>query len=287
MASDQILKEPEKQKLEQLRELLFAEQIKLQQEIVDKVHALEEEINVPEKLEPHLEPHFEKHIKFLQANFPNLFRTSLTKALEEQVSGSNDAIINALYPIMGKMITRYIKNELEKLSQRIDEAQQDFFSLHSWKMRAKSFITGIPYHELVMKDNLLIKLEEVFLIDNESGLLLGHHSFNNLMDPDMIAGMLTGIKGFVEHAFQQDAQDLETVEYEKYKIVINTFQNFYIASVVSGTLSQDFKESLDEEVLDFLKSVKLSRQMDVTGALQQEMSEKLKDHFHGFNQLDQ
>lgn len=287
MANDHILIESEQQQLEQLRQLLFEEQIKLQEDIVEKVQSLEEEINVPEKLEPHLEPHFEKHIAFLQENFPNLFRTSLTRALEEQVANSNDAIINALYPIIGKMITRYIKNELEKLSQRIDEAQRDFFSLHSWKMRAKSFITGIPYHELVMKDNLEVNLEEVFLIDNESGLLLGHYSFNDLMDPDMIAGMLTGIKGFVEHAFQQDAQDLETVEYEKYKIVINTFKNFYIASVVSGTLSQDFKESLDEEVLDFLKSVKLSQQADVTGALQQEMSEKLKEHFHGFNQLDQ
>lgn len=107
------------------------------------------------------------------------------------------------------------------------------------------------------------------------------------MDPDMIAGMLTGIKGFVEHAFQQDAQDLETVEYEKYKIVINTFQNFYIASVVSGTISQAFEDRLNEEVLDFLKSVKLRPQTDVTGALQQEMSEKLKEHFHGFNKLDQ
>lgn len=287
MSTNQLISDPEKKKLETLRKLLFEEQIKLQTEMVEKVNSLEEEITDPEKLESHLSPHFDNHIKFLQENFPNLFRTSLTKALEEQVSGSNDAIINALYPIIGKMITRYIKNELEKLSQRIDEAQRDFFSLHSWKLRFKSFITGIPYRELVMQDNLVTNLEEVFLIDNESGLLLGHYSFNNLMDPDMIAGMLTGIKGFVEHAFQQESQDLETVEYEKYKIVINTFQNFYIASVVSGTLSQSFEDKLEDQVLDFLKSVTLNSQMDVTGALQQEMSEKLKEHFHGFNQLDQ
>ncbi len=287
MATDHILQEPEKQKLEQLRILLFEEQIELQENMIVKIQALEEEISVPEKFEPHLEPHFEKHIEFLKANFPELFRNSLAKALEEQIAESNDTIINALYPIIGKMITRYIKAELEKLSQRIDDAQRDLFSIQNWKLRIKSFVTGIPYRELLMRDNLVVNMEEVFLIDNESGLLLGHHSFNNLMDPDMIAGMLTGIKGFVEHAFQQDAQDLETVEYEKYKIVINTFQNFYIASVVSGTISPDFKDHLDEEVLDFLKSVKLSSHMEVTASLQQEMSEKLKEHFHGFNQVDQ
>jgi len=266
--------------------LLLEEQLRKQDEMRNKLDSLEQEIVDPEKLESHLSPHFEQHLSFLQENFPKLFQKSLSKALEKQVAESSDGIINALYPIIGKMISRYIKNELEKLNQRIDDAQKDFFSLQNWKLRVKSFFTGIPYRELVVQNSLVANLEEVFLIDNESGLLLGHHSFNNLMDPDMIAGMLTGIKGFVEHAFQQDSQNLETVEYEKYSIVINTFHSFYIAAAVSGQIFPDFQRRLDKEGLDFLKAVKVGALREVNAAFQQDMSQKLKEHFDGFNQMD-
>lgn len=259
-----------------------------QQEMTsEKVQEIEHILSNYDELEARLSPHFDNHIEFLKANFPNLFRKSLAQALREQVENSNEEIIQALSPIIGKMIARYIRNEFEKLSQRIDEAQKDFFSLHSWKLRAQSFFTGVPYEELILRETVPTLLQEVFLIENESGLLVGHHSVNDLMDPDMIAGMLTGIKGFVEHAFQQDKQALEMVKYEDYKILIHPFFTYYLAIVVSGPVSLDFRSRTEATASRFMEEAKLPKNLEITGEIQDRMSEKLKLHFHGLNPTDQ
>ncbi len=70
------------------------------------------------------------------------------------------------------------------------------------------------------------------------------------MDKDMISGMLTAIKSFVEDAFSGGGQDLESIEYELYTIHIQNFFSYYIAVVVSGNYTQTFENELENELLE-------------------------------------
>jgi hypothetical protein len=276
----------EEEALETLRNLLFEREIISQQKTHEDVEKLQSILLDDEEFEDRLAPYFHRHIEFLQENFPELFNKSLGPALKKQIESSKDSIIEALFPIIGQLISRYIKAEFEKLTHRIDEGQKKLFSFAHWKLRVKAWFSGVSYQELLVMETNQATLEEIFVIENDSGMLLGHYSSNDLIDPDMIAGMLTGIKGFVEHAFLQGKQKLELLEYENYKILVQNFHSFYFANVIGGQPDADFKEQLDQNILEFTRKNKLNPKQEVNGQLRIELSEKLKEHFYGFNQVD-
>lgn len=283
-----MLKEPQAQEtLDTLRHLLLEQAEAEQQRLAQELGVLRSELEEDEKLQARLSPHFERHVQFLQDNFPALFRKNLLDTIRRQVTESRDEIIEALYPIIGRMIARYLKSEFEKLNQTLEDAQSRLFSLHYWKLRLRAWVTGVSYRQLLLLETRQPQLREVFVVDNQSGLLLGHFSATELMDPDMIAGMLTGIRGFVEHAFLKGQQRLEVLEYESYKIVVNDFQSFYFASVIDGPINAAYKSRLDSHILEFLEKHPIALHHNVSADSQARLAAQLNEHFHGFDQLDQ
>ncbi len=89
------------------------------------------------------------------------------------------------------------------------------------------------------------------LIERGSGLLKASFSKTETIDEEMISGMLTAIKTFVEDAFNQKNQELELIEYELYNIHIQSFVNYYVAVVISGAYSLKAKDKVQDIIFDF------------------------------------
>ncbi len=273
--------------LRELKTLLMEEEIVSQQAILEELERLKKLILDHEQFGAHLDPYLEAKITYLRDNFPRLFGAAMSEAIKIQVRDSQDEIIDALYPIIGKLIVKYLKSEIERINERIDKQLQNTFSLSGIWRRFKALFTGVSYEDMMMKDAVAnAAVEEIFVINKEAGLLLAHHSLNNLMNPDMIAGMLTGIKGFIEHAFLTGEQQLETLEYESHEIVVHNFRTFYIAALLSGYPSAEFKSKLHASVNGFCEDHRISPEKEVTRAEFERLSEALKTHFYGFNQVD-
>jgi hypothetical protein len=273
----------EKLLLAAIKEILLDEDRAAQNSVQKEVNTIKseflEETNFHQK---HLDPYFEQKIVYLQKNFPKLFGPFLSTAIKIQIRDSQDEIIEALYPIIGKLIRKYISAEIEMISQKIDYQLQQTFSAEAWWNRFVAFVRGKDYKEGIMDKVVDATIEEIFVIDQDSGLLLGHYSFNNLIDADMIAGMLTGIKSFVEQAFMTGPQELEALEYSGYKIVVNSFHRMYVACVVQGTLTGSMKAKIYDSVLDFCERNKITTQQDITKELVEDVSNKLQHHFAVF-----
>ena len=109
--------------------------------------------------------------------------------------------------------------------------------------------TGVKEGDLVLSELSDAEVNEVFVIQKGSGLLLGNYSLTDTMDKDMISGMLTAIKSFVEDAFKGGNQNLEAIEYELYSIHIQNFHSYYIAIVVSGTYTREFESRIENKLL--------------------------------------
>lgn len=89
------------------------------------------------------------------------------------------------------------------------------------------------------------------LIERDSGLLKASFSKTNTIDEEMISGMLTAIKAFVEDAFNQKNQELELIDYELYNIHIQSFVNYYVAVVISGTYGLKTKNRVQDIIFNF------------------------------------
>lgn len=273
----------DKQKFEVLKDILFEDARKRNEELSRKVNAIDEVISDRKKLEPRIAPILEDQVDYLEKNFPTLFGTAITASIRKQIKESQDEVVDALYPILGKMIKKYISRELALLSERVDRQLERAFSWEGWVTRIKGWFGGVSEKDMIMKELARPELEEVFVIHQDSGLLIGSYTKNNTLDQDMIAGMLTAIKAFVKEAFRGGSQELETIEYENYKVVISNLRSFYVVLVITGSMNANFKSQLDDILADFQKDVLDEYLYDKEAFSKDQLTQLITAHFDKLN----
>jgi predicted regulator of Ras-like GTPase activity (Roadblock/LC7/MglB family) len=273
--------EQKEQTLEALRAIILEDDRRLASAIEQEVAILKDELLDPAKFGSKVEPHTAASLDQLKQNFGTIFKDDLKVAVQRELKGSQDEVINALYPIIGKLIRKYIQTELEKLAEDIDNQISNTFDLDIWLKRIKAFFSGADQSSIILNELNRPQIEQIFLIQRGSGLLLASYSKDNLVDQDMIAGMLTAIKSFVEDAFQKGEQSLSTIEYESYKILLLDYHTFSLAFIVTGTISTDFKIKLSESSNEFVSLYMKNEVKEVSTMVQQTISYNLAHHFIG------
>ena len=236
-------------KLQILRDILLtddrlvADAINKRVEVITKQFEEEQE-KLKGKIDPVIEERLQKFIK----DIPVTLGPTITETLKTQVENSQDLVVEALYPILGKMIKRYISNEFAKLSEGINKKMNNAFSFNSFKRKLKSTFTGAKESDLILSELDNPVVNEIFAIQKGSGILLGNYSASETVDKDMLSGMLTAIKSFVEDAFKGGNQSLESIQYELYSIHIQNFHSYYIAVVISGHYSKSYESDMEDRL---------------------------------------
>ena len=241
----------EKDKLEILKDILFADEHEFEQRISARIEVLEQTLNERNKLSERVDPIIEQQIDEFKASIPTTLGPVKTATLTEEIKNSKDEVVDAIYPILGKMVKKYVAQEIKLLSEKIDD-QLGF--LKRWKRKFRSFVTGVNEEGLMLRDLAATKIEQVLLIEKDSGILKASYAKSQTMDEEMVSGMLTAIKSFVEDAFNQKNQNLELIEYELYHIHIQSFATHFVAVVISGNYITRSKNALQDIIFDFYNS---------------------------------
>ena len=179
-------------------------------------------------------------------NFPTYFGDTITETIKVQIRESQDEVVEALYPIMGKLVKKFIVAEITKLSDSINETIKNKFSFS--QIIKRSFKGKKTASEVVLQEVFEPIIEEVFVIEKDSGLLVGSYSKGHIADKDMISGMLTAIKSFAEDAFSKEGQDLEDIKFETFQLSIQNYKSIYIATATSGVINSGFKDKLLDNI---------------------------------------
>lgn len=183
-------------------------------------------------------------------------RKALQPTIEEAISMSvrkNPRMLaDALFPILGKAIRKAIDAELGGLMQSLSVALEQSVSARSLRWRLEAFRTRRPYAEIVLLRSALYRVEQVFLIHRETGLLLQHAVWRGVdaKDPEAVAGMLTAIQDFARDSITgAEGQDLETVRLGEFSVVLAYGPHVILAGFVRGVvprhLSRVFQDTLD------------------------------------------
>ena len=239
------------EKLIKLKELLLSEDRDFAQNILQKLDSLEDTVNTHEKLSEKVNPIIDKKIDTFVEEIP----TKLGPVIADALTKSQDKVVEALFPIIGKMIKKYIQQEIKALSDSINSQVQTTFSIKTWQRKAKAIFTGVSEKEIILSEMNQTSVEQIFVIEKGSGLIISSASKQESIDEDMIAGMLTAIKSFVEDAFKKDQQSLELIQYELFEIHIQNFTSYYFAVVISGGFDASFKNKLENKLFDIAKTV--------------------------------
>ncbi len=173
-------------------------------------------------------------------------------SLKESVRNNPKSIADAIFPALGPGIRKAISSTVMGMVQSLNQLLNHSFSLQGMKWRFEAFRTGRQFAEIVLLHTLVYKVEQIFLIHNESGIVLEHVTAKDVMiqDPDLVSGMLTAIQDFVKDSFDV-RDDLETLRIGSDRSVwIEKGEHALIAAVIRGNPPVDlrirFRELLEE-----------------------------------------
>lgn len=237
------------ERLEILKQLLLSDEKEPEKDVFKKIKDLEER---QDHLSERVKPYVDKRLTSFVDEIPETLGPTITAAIQNEIEKSKEAVAEALYPIMGKMIKKYVQAEIKKLNNQINGKLNKTFSFRSWFKREKPKYDSAA---LYMKDEYGAQIEQIMVVEKGSGLLKAHYEKNATIDQDMLAGMLTAIKSFAEDAYQKGEMELERIDYQLFTIHLQNFSKYYIAVVLSGIYDDEYCSKLEDVLLDFAQTV--------------------------------
>src|SRR5688572_1886031 len=178
-------------------------------------------------------------------------------AIGESVRRNPRPIATAIFPVLGPAIRKAIAEALAGLVSSINRAVEHSLSPRGLRWRLESWRTGVPYGQIVLRHALVYRVEQVFLIDGDTGLLLSHAVAPDLAasDADLISGMLTAIRDFVADSFsrERDVGGLRRFSVGELTVLVEQGPRALLAAVVRG----EAPDSLLPQLQDTLETIHL------------------------------
>jgi outer membrane protein OmpA-like peptidoglycan-associated protein len=161
---------------------------------------------------------------------------TVENAISESVRRNPHEIATAIFPVLGPSIRKAIAETMSGLVNTINRAIEHSLSPRGIRWRVESWRTGVPFAQIVMRHALVYRVEQVFLVHAETGLLLAHVPEGSSADADLISGMLTAISDFVNDSFEpKQTGELRTFAAGDLTVMVEAGPQAYVAAVVRGT----------------------------------------------------
>ncbi|HQO01105.1 MAG TPA: hypothetical protein PLI62_02465 [Spirochaetota bacterium] len=156
-------------------------------------------------------------------------------------------LFDMIYPIIGKLVAKKIADALRSLVNYIDERLDDVLSMKMWKYRVMAFRTKVPLGEIILRESLPFYIDEIFLLDKKSSLLLGHASRNGeeKVDRDLVGGMLAAINDFIKTSFKAEKSSIDEIQFGNSKVMVTEHVYFFGALVAKGSPPLEFDNRIE------------------------------------------
>jgi OOP family OmpA-OmpF porin len=187
----------------------------------------------------------------LRAHDPQLKRAlapSVEEAITASVQRNPQALADALFPVIGPAIRKAVAHAFDAMIDSINQTIERSVSRHAVQWRWTAWRTGKPYAEVVIANTLDYRVEQVFLIHRESGLLLQHVAINarSSQDADQVSAMLTAITDFARDSFHVGRADtLESLRVGDLAVSIVQGPHAILAAVVRGSIPTAVRASFE------------------------------------------
>jgi OOP family OmpA-OmpF porin len=171
-------------------------------------------------------------------------------SLQEALRKRPQDFISVIFPIVGSLIRRSISETFSSMLGSFSKSLEFSFSPRGIKWRIEAIRSGKSFSEIVMLHTVIYRVEQIYLIHSESGLVLSNLVNKGVhdRDADMISGMLTAIQDFARDCFASagDTGSLNSLDMGDYTIYIERSPLAYIACVVRGQAPKELLVKLRE-----------------------------------------
>ncbi|KOP24234.1 flagellar motor protein MotB [Hapalosiphon sp. MRB220] len=169
---------------------------------------------------------------------------TVEKAIQSSVNQDLNVLSEAFFPIIGPATRKAISTVLGEMIQSLNQTLEHSMSPQSFKWRLEARQTGKTFAEVVLLRTLIYRVEQVFLIHKESGLLLQHILAPQVaaQDPDLVSAMLTAIQDFVKDSFKvEKGEALQSLQFGELTIWIEEGPQAVLAGIIRGNAPNELR----------------------------------------------
>lgn len=190
----------------------------------------------------------------------------IVKTIKYELKNSQAEMVDALYPITGKLVAQYVRAAMNDLMADINR-RLGGGRLSELEARAKA--QGVTVAELVLADTQALKIDELFLVRRGSGELVAHWEREEEGLPGqqasaaagsnrdvLIAGYLSGIAAFSEEAFDDKKGSLRSLDMDGERIFVRASPAYLLAARCSGSAPAAVEQVIDDEFVQVLQAYK-------------------------------
>ncbi|WP_292654113.1 OmpA family protein [Nitratifractor sp.] len=162
----------------------------------------------------------------------------LASAIKEQIDSNREAMVDALYPIMGGMISKYVSSAIRELMETINTKINQGLSVEHFKRKIKAKITGVSETELLLEESAEAKISSLFVIQKNSGMLISeaHLRDDEIDDPHLIASMASAVKDFINDWIKShdEHEEVQLLSYGKSTLYIESAGSVYLIAFLDA-----------------------------------------------------
>ncbi|MEG4859432.1 OmpA family protein [Microcoleus sp. K1-B6] len=193
-----------------------------------------------------------EQIRLDQESIAQALAPEMGKAITAQIRLERDSMVDALYPVIGSTISRYMAEAIKTINEKVSNA----ISVEGFQRKIRSKVQGVSEAELILKESVPFTVQAAFLIHKASGLIISEvqNSESYQLESEMVAGMLTAIRSFVNECIVQpgESSELNQIEYGDSKIILEVAGYCYMAVVIKGEPPHLFIKKIRQTVSNLI-----------------------------------
>lgn len=167
--------------------------------------------------------------------------------VKTEITNSQDALVEALYPMTGRMVKAYVASAMKDLVNEVNRRLES----NALMLRIKSWTTGRSMAELALAESQRLKVEELMLIRRGTGELIarwprrpGRDNHDHIM-----GGVLSAINSFATEALEEDENSLRQIDLGASQVYLRSSPGHLLAAKCSGTAGVSIEQVIDDEFL--------------------------------------
>ncbi|WP_442754111.1 OmpA family protein [Methylocystis sp. JAN1] len=182
---------------------------------------------------------------------------SVVTIIRSEIKNSKDMMVEALYPIMGRLVTAAVAGAFRDLVESVNARIDALASASSWRLRLRAMATGRSMAEVALAEAEAGRLRRALLLERGSGRLFAIWPATEAgpqgANADLESGMIAAITEFATNVYADKGGELRMLDIGSGKVFLRASPRVIVAGEFGGELSAQREKRLDEAFLSIVE----------------------------------
>lgn len=176
-------------------------------------------------------------------------------AIHTEINRSKDMIVEALYPMMGRLVTTAVAASFRDLVETLNARIDGLVSAHAWRLRLRALVTGRSMAEVALTEVETGKLKRALLLERGSGRVLAAWPPTEREDGnvDLHSGLIAAITELAADLYADEKGELRMLDLGTSTVFLRASPRVIIAAEFGGELPRHQETRLDEAFLSIVE----------------------------------